>query len=81
MSSLIEQAAKRLEQLRQAGAEMPAPPTIAPPPVAVPEVVPPPEPAAPVTVSRRVDIDLDMLAATGIISPGSARSQMADQSG
>jgi len=79
MSSLIEQAAKRLEQLRQAGAEMPAAPPIAPPPVAVPEVVVPPEPAPPVAMSRRVEIDLDMLAATGIISPGSARSQMADQ--
>jgi exopolysaccharide/PEP-CTERM locus tyrosine autokinase len=79
MTSLIEQAAKRLEQLRQAGVEMPAVTASAPPFVVAPEVAIPPEPAAPVSMSRRVSIDLDMLAATGIISPGSARSQMADQ--
>lgn len=79
MSSLIEQAAKRLEQLRQAGADVPA---IAPgQPVAA---TPQPEvavakPAAAPSASRRVEINLQALAAMGIGVPGASRSQIADQ--
>jgi len=98
MTSLIEQAAKRLEQLRQAGAEMPATqvsvadlPTREEVPVAaagaaivaqasvaaVPGVDGGAGPAVP--LSRRVELDLDALAANGIVSPNAPRTQVADQ--
>ena len=88
MSSLIEQAAVRLEQLRQAGAEMPVvtPAAHAPdenwkPVTGVPQVA---EAAtAPGvhsgTTSRRIEIDLEALAKAGIVSPNAPRSQIADQ--
>lgn len=78
MSSLIEQAAHRLEQLRQAGIELPA---VAPArPVEVPSpVVPEAEPAEPAMQSRRVEIDFDALTEAGIVSPHAPRSQIADQ--
>lgn len=92
MSSLIEQAALRLEQLRRAGAEMPAPSPaaeVAPASVAVPAVSDVPQraaqpaaaeaPPAPVQKSKSVEIDLDALAAAGIVSPNAPRSQIADQ--
>ena len=85
MTSLIEQATLRLEQLRRAG-------------VAMPEIVPKenvkdgprevtekpsaasrPVPVATNVVSRRVEIDLEALSAAGIVSPNSPRSQVADQ--
>jgi exopolysaccharide/PEP-CTERM locus tyrosine autokinase len=76
MTSLIEQAAQRLEQLRQAGAD-------------VPETLPTPEAIAseqktfrvsnPSALSRRVEIDLDALTRAGIVSPNAPRSQIADQ--
>lgn len=76
MSSLIEQAAQRLEQLRQAGADIPvARPVasaVAAPYKAVPEIRPAP-------LSRRVEIDLAALALAGIVSPNAPRSQIADQ--
>ena len=91
MSSLIEQAAHRLEQLRRAGAAMPQavaraelPPAPLPeeaqtsgvqPPIAVAGVTQP----APVVTSKRVEINLDSLSAAGIVSPHSPRSQIADQ--
>ncbi len=89
MSSLIEQAAHRLEQLRRAGAAMPEP--------AIAEVLKSTahlEPAAPIAKlapdtanapstpaqkSQRVEINLDALAAAGIVSPNAPRSQIADQ--
>jgi protein-tyrosine kinase len=86
MSSLIEQATLRLEQLRQAGAVMPESlpkqsPQLQPTAAAVnallprqPEAVP-----VPVAMSRRVEIDLDALASAGIVSPNAPRSQIADQ--
>ena len=86
MSSLIEQAAQRLEQLRQAGVDItpvPAAPmagyTAAP--VAAPQVseAPPAKPAAPAIQSRRVEIDFDALTAAGIVSPLAPRSEIADQ--
>ena len=88
MSSLIEQAAQRLEQLRRAGAEMPvtdgvaaraskhaAPTVVAEKPL---DVRPIPV-ASPSQVSQQVVIDLDALAAAGIVSPNAPRSQIADQ--
>ena len=85
MSSLIEQAAKRLEQLRRAGAEIPTPSPIAAtakavdfppePPIGVPR-------AATVSsgqVSQEVEIDFRNLVAAGIVSPDAPRSQVADQ--
>lgn len=78
MSSLIEQAARRLEQLRQAGVEMPAatPPKIS----ATPNTAAaPPEPPKPTATSRRVDLDLDALSAAGIVSPNAPRTEIADQ--
>lgn len=76
MSSLIEQAAQRLEQLRQAGVEMPATSPVAQ------TVDPGQRPVTempPVAVSRRVEIDLVALAQAGIVSPNAPRSQIADQ--
>ena len=80
MSSLIEQATLRLEQLRKAGVAMPD--NVAP---RIEKASIKQEPLAPVvelatpTVSRRVEIDLDALAAAGIVSPHAPRSQIADQ--
>jgi len=89
MSSLIEQAAKRLEQLRRAGASIPEPaiakgaspgPDSAPaalvvePPLAVETKSP-----EPLVTSQRVEINLEALAAAGIVSPNAPRSQVADQ--
>lgn len=86
MSSLIEQATQRLEQLRRAGAVIPdqvTPPatqsfarTDSPAHVADASFGRPP--ALP-SVSRRVEIDLEALSAAGIVSPNAPRSQIADQ--
>lgn len=87
MSSLIEQATRRLEQLRKAGVSMPDEAVIA---ESTPKVVAAvkselninnskliePENKA---FSRRVDLDLDALTAAGIVSPNAPRSQIADQ--
>jgi protein-tyrosine kinase len=92
MSSLIEQATQRLEQLRKAGAVIPEKSTA---PATQQfgrtagdfnslshldggEVPGEPLPA-PHSVSRRVEIDLDALSAAGIVSPNAPRSQIADQ--
>jgi exopolysaccharide/PEP-CTERM locus tyrosine autokinase len=80
MSSLIEQASRRLEQLRQAGVAVPdivAAPAAAAAPVA-PEPAAP-APARPSVISRQVDLDLDALTAAGFVSPNAPRSQIADQ--
>ena len=85
MSTLIEQAALRLQQLRQAGVDVP---DLDPPAVDTREQVPArPVPAAEaptqastaVHVSRRVELNLDALADTGIITPSAPRSALADQ--
>lgn len=88
MSSLIEQAARRLEQLRQAGVD------VAPAPVGVPGIAsfafdappkstvgeaPPPKPTTVAAQSRRIEIDFDALTLAGIVSPLAPRSQIADQ--
>ena len=76
MSSLIEQAAHRLQQLRQAGVDLPQDKTS---PLRQPET---PQRVAEFpsgALSRRIDIDLDALAAAGIVSPNAPRSRIADQ--
>jgi exopolysaccharide/PEP-CTERM locus tyrosine autokinase len=82
MSSLIEQASRRLEQLRQAGVAVPditpIPPAAAAPVVPEPAVVAPPS-ARPAVVSRQVELDLDALTVAGFVSPNAPRSQIADQ--
>jgi exopolysaccharide/PEP-CTERM locus tyrosine autokinase len=75
-NSLIELAARRLEQLRQAGAEMPAPVAIAVAPPAAASATDATEPQA---QSRRVELDLEKLALSGFVTPRAARSQIADQ--
>ncbi|MHB8947496.1 MAG: hypothetical protein ACYC4S_00345 [Rhodoferax sp.] len=87
MSSLIEQAAVRLEQLRQAGAEMPAAAPVAHAADAnwklvadtprAPEAAAAPGSQSGVT-SQRVEINLEALAKAGIVSPHAPRSQIAD---
>jgi protein-tyrosine kinase len=87
MSTLIEQASRRLEQLRQAGVPMQE---VAP----VDEIAPnqfdksdsnarglPSEegPLRPHVVSRQVELDLDAMVAAGLVSPNAPRSNIADQ--
>jgi exopolysaccharide/PEP-CTERM locus tyrosine autokinase len=86
MTSLIEQAAKRLEQLRRAGATLP---TAVEPgerlpggghlagSVAAPARTEVTADAAP--QSRKVELDLPTLATKGLLVPGSPRSLLADQ--
>lgn len=76
MNSLIEQAAQRLEQLRQAGAEMPETPPV---PTTFAADQTPAADAPSSALSRRVEIDLEALALAGIVSPNAPRSQIADQ--
>ena len=76
MTSLIEQAAQRLEQLRHAGAELPDPPPAQPAAHAVRKSLA--DAQAPAE-SRRVDINLEALSAAGIVSPNAPRSRIADQ--
>lgn len=82
MSSLIEKAALRLEQLRQAGADIPAATPADPSPRAArtgsAPVAPPPQ-AAPEPVSREVQLDLNALMAQGFVTPNASRSAIADQ--
>jgi hypothetical protein len=91
MSSLIEKAAQRLEQLRQAGVSVGDVPAAAPAPaaepvVAAPVVASPVAPAkakvvetAPDPVSREVFLDLDRLMQAGYVTPNAPRSPIADQ--
>ncbi len=88
MSSLIEQATQRLEQLRRAGAAMPDRDEVsAVSPPRLEAAAPAPEkpadvefvPQSPPRVSQQVQIDLEALAAAGIVSPNAPRSQVADQ--
>ncbi|MCL2524244.1 MAG: XrtA-associated tyrosine autokinase [Betaproteobacteria bacterium] len=83
--SLIEQAAKRLEQLRQAGVELPEEIT-SPAPlrhdgrnVDQDAVVIAPKAKKAATVSRRVELKLDALAASGLLVPQASRSLLADE--
>jgi protein-tyrosine kinase len=76
MTSLIEQAAQRLEQLRQAGADVPEPSRV---PETSQAEQKPLRSVSPAALSRRVEIDLDALTRAGIVSPNAPRSQIADQ--
>lgn len=89
--SLIEQAAKRLEQLRQAGVEIPEDipgPVLDVPPPKEPVVSPKPDPmplvAEPASTgsgvqSKRIELDLEALAAANVVCPQSPRSRIADE--
>jgi protein-tyrosine kinase len=91
MSSLIEQAAARLEQLRQAGVDV-AYAALKQQPLSVPTSATR-EPAdtvsaqralvgsdeGPTSASRCIELDLDAIAAAGIVTPNAARSRIADQ--
>jgi exopolysaccharide/PEP-CTERM locus tyrosine autokinase len=84
MTSLIEQAAKRLEQLRRAGAALPAPaepgerlPGGGQAATQAPRVSEPP--AEPVPQSRKVDLDLADLGKQGLLVPNTPRNLLADQ--
>jgi protein-tyrosine kinase len=87
MNSLIEQASRRLEQLRQAGVQVPeAPVSAAVPtePVGASPAVPDDQPTADklqhsAARSRQVELDLDALVAAGLVSPNAPRSQIADE--
>ena len=88
MSSLIEQAAQRLAQIREAGiavpelagADVPPEPTKAagqsglPPPVQTPVL-----PSAASLLSKAVELDLDALAKAGYLVPAAPRNHTADQ--
>ena len=75
MSSLIEQAAKRLEQLRQAGVSVPE----SAPAASTASPMPKRSESAPGPQSRQVDIDFAGLDKAGIVTPNSPRSTTADQ--
>ena len=84
MSSLIEQAALRLEQLRQAGVAIPASKAgvmngVPREAVAATAGAPSRSVHDPVIVSRKIDLDLSALAAAGIVTPNAPRSHTADQ--
>jgi exopolysaccharide/PEP-CTERM locus tyrosine autokinase len=89
---LIEQAARRLEELRKAGADAPdLPPEIQaanaePAAEAAPQGQAQPQPArpqvAPKTAAppgKRVKIDLDRLAASGFVTPDAPRARIAEE--
>lgn len=80
MSSLIEQAAQRLEQLRQTGVALPDA-GAAQDSVAVASPMAPSALAGPVagSMSRTVTLDLDVIAEKGLVSPSAPRSMLADQ--
>lgn len=91
--SLIEQAAKRLEQLRQAGVDLPnesATPSIAPPvsemsrsapqETAAPQIPQTaPKPTTPTSTSVQINLNLEAISASGLLTPDAARSQLADE--
>jgi len=88
--SIIEQATRRLEELRRAGIEIPQPGrTEAPGAAPVHALHPGREPAAaptpgarpvrPTKPARQVEIDLDGLAAQGYLTPGLANRAMAEE--
>lgn len=83
MSSLIEQAAQRLGQLRRAGVTIPdgnaGVRTPAASAGAAPFAAKPERASAPTVTSRRIDLDLQVIAASGIVTPSSPRSLTGDQ--
>ncbi len=91
--SLIEQAAKRLEQLRQAGVELPEDSSELPavqqntainlsePQVVSASLKPTSHPllATPQPSSAQVILNLEAISASGLLTPNAARSQLADE--
>lgn len=79
---LIEQAAKRLEELRRAGVEVAEEPAAGEPleeaPAAV-EASPDAEQPSKRSVSRQIELDMAALAQRGIITPDTTPSQLADE--
>lgn len=84
---IIEQAAKRLEELRRAGVEVTssvlqrnqAGEAAAIRTLDVQESKPTLTRAPPEAVSRRIDLDMQVLTARGIVTPDSARSRLGDE--
>lgn len=90
--SLIEQAAKRLEQLRQAGVDLPEEPVKSmnaplghlPPPLSANSDSESFEskqttPSTPSQKSSEATLNLDAISASGLLVPNAARSQLADE--
>jgi protein-tyrosine kinase len=81
---IIEQAAKRLAELRRAGVEV-APSVVAPadlPPASASVAVTPealPGIDAIPAASRRVELDMNILSQRGIVTPSAERSHLADE--
>jgi exopolysaccharide/PEP-CTERM locus tyrosine autokinase len=83
---IIEQAAKRLEELRRAGVELPEAPESArqenrkeSSPSDRFSIPNPSAPAVEVFSSRRIELDMAALATRGIVTPDADRSQLADE--
>ena len=88
MSTLIEQATQRLEQLRKAGVAIEdigfaSNTTLRNEPLALPEIAAlsatVPAPPKPSVASKRVDLDFEALERNGIVTPMAPRSRIADQ--
>jgi len=90
MSSLIEKAAQRLEQLRQAGVEIEPPATAESSSAAAPVATPAPSVSASTSsvqqaaveaerTSRLVQLDVDSLAINGYVTPNAPRAAISDQ--
>ena len=78
--SIIEQAARRLEALRQAGVDVPGTrPAPARPLASVPSAPAEHAPATPGRHSRRIELDIARLAATGFVTPDAPRSELAEE--
>lgn len=82
---IIEQAAKRLAELRRAGVEVTSsvtPAELAPVSVSAalkPSLASAVEAAPTAAASRRIELDMDSLARHGIVTPGAERSHLADE--
>ena len=83
MSSLIEQATQRLQQLRQAGVIVDdfTPQSVAAAGVHATALaaIAEPVPARPVVTSKQVELDFQALERNGIVTPNAPRSRIADQ--
>ena len=77
MTSLIEQASQRLEQLRQAGVDVQTTESVLSTVDADQKSLT--NRSQLTSLSRRIEIDLEALSAAGIVSPNAPRSQIADQ--
>ena len=81
---IIEQAAKRLAELRRSGVDVPAQEPV-PPAKPVSVVAPagktdvPEVPQAVASSSRRIELDMDTIARHGILTPRAERSNLADE--